>query len=104
MPTDGERGAGHDDGRHFVEQLLAHRRADVERRGGERERGMPRRLSYDSIQYTVPSCACVRHVSSSPASAISRSWADDEILLLGFLAELLAGRFHLLREELRARD
>ena len=58
------------------------------------------RGGFDTIRASrrCPACACVRHVSSSPASADQPIVGSDEVLLLRFLAEFLAGRFDLLRE------
>ena len=94
--ADGERRARHDDGRHLVEQLLAHRGADVDRRGGERE---SRHAAAALVRFEPVDGAllCLRAPHFEFGGERRQPIVGgDEILLLGFLAEFLAGRFDLL--------
>ena len=103
VAPDGERGARHDDGRHFVEELFAHRGADVDRRGGERE---PRHaaaalVGFEPVDGALLGLRAPRfQFGGQGDQAIV---GGDEVLLLGFFAEFLAGRFDLLRQEFAVR-
>ena len=95
LAGDRERGAGHDHRRHFVEQLLAHRGADVDRRGGERE---SRHAAAALVRFDPVDGARLRLRAPRFELAGERHQpvvGGDEILLLGFLAEFLAGRLQL---------
>ena len=101
-PGRGQRGAGEDRGRHLLQEEFPHRRADVDRRGGQLDR-RPQRLAAASIQYTASGVCWQPPVLELQAQSLEAIGRGGEILPLFEVVEFLAFLANRLGQAVQAR-